>query len=145
MEESCDCRLMMMMMWWDCSLALDNIYPNGKQRHREEVVEQDERLTDDACQKADGPVDALPAALEIAETPALEGFQLRVCNFQVFWSAGFEYDIGVQEKDCGRGLNRTVCGEESVQRLREDVDDARQGLAAPVETAHLLQHRLCVV
>lgn len=42
------------------------------------MVEEYERLADDASQKPDGPVDALAAALEVAETTALEGFKLGV-------------------------------------------------------------------
>ena len=42
------------------------------------MVEEDQRLADDARQEPDGPVDALPAALEVAEAATLQGFELRV-------------------------------------------------------------------
>jgi hypothetical protein len=52
--------------------------PDGEQRDGEEMVEEDEGAADDAGQQADRPVDALPAALEVAETAALQGFELGV-------------------------------------------------------------------
>ncbi len=42
------------------------------------MVEEDEGLADDTCEKTDGAVDALAAALEVAEAAALEGFELGV-------------------------------------------------------------------
>lgn len=42
------------------------------------MVEEDEGPADDAGQEADGAVDALAAALEVAETAALESFEVGV-------------------------------------------------------------------
>jgi hypothetical protein len=42
------------------------------------VQHERQRLPDDAGQQADGPVDALPAKLEVAEAAALQSTQLWV-------------------------------------------------------------------
>jgi hypothetical protein len=42
------------------------------------VVEEHEGLSDDACQQADGAVDASATELEVAEAAELEGFQVGV-------------------------------------------------------------------
>ena len=42
------------------------------------MVEEHERLTDDAGEEPDGPIDALPAHLEVAEAAELEGAELGV-------------------------------------------------------------------
>ena len=79
------------------------------------MIEEHERLADDTRQQADRPVDTLAAALEIAETAALQDLELRV-----------------------------VCREEGVEGLCEDVDDGGQVLALPVESTHLLEDELGV-
>lgn len=42
------------------------------------MVYQDERLTDDSTEKADGSVDALPTEFKVAEAAHLESLQLRI-------------------------------------------------------------------
>jgi len=48
--------------------------PDGEDGDGKEVVEEDEGLADYAGEETDGAVDALAAALEVAETAELEGF-----------------------------------------------------------------------
>lgn len=43
------------------------------------MVEQNERLADDAGEEAHRAVDAVAAALEVAEAAELERLQVRVC------------------------------------------------------------------
>ena len=52
--------------------------PDGVEGDGEEVIEEDERLPDDAREQADRPVDARAAGLEVAEAAELEDFELRV-------------------------------------------------------------------
>lgn len=42
------------------------------------MIDEDKGSADDTCEKADGSVDAIAAALEVAETAKLKCFQLRV-------------------------------------------------------------------
>lgn len=114
------------------------------------MVEEHERLADDAREEADGAVDAGAAALEVAEAAALEDFELGV------WGRGkglvLDF-VRIQVGGGGKGRKRkrgkgegeklerfTFGGEEAVERLREDVDDARQILPPPVEPSHLPLH-----
>ena len=48
--------------------------PDGEDGDGKEVVEEHEGLADYAGEETDGAVDALAAALEVAETAELEGF-----------------------------------------------------------------------
>lgn len=42
------------------------------------MVEEDEGLADDACEKANWAIDAVSAKFEVLEAPSLEGTELRI-------------------------------------------------------------------
>jgi len=87
-----------------------DVDPDGEQGDGEEVVEEDERLSDNTREQSNRTVNAFTASLEVTEATELESFEL--------WVVG---------------------GEQRVESLSEDVDDAGQVLAAPMEDFHLFQ------
>ena len=56
-----------------CSLY---VQPDREQSHGEKVVEQHEWVPNNACEEADGPVNAVSTDLEIAEAAKLEFFKV---------------------------------------------------------------------
>lgn len=79
------------------------------------MVKQDEGLSNDASEKSDRSINAVSSELEVVEATHLEGFELCI-----------------------------ICSEESIKRLREDVNHACQALSSPVEGSHLLEDEFAV-
>lgn len=104
------------------------------------MVEEHEGVADDAGEETDRTVDAGAAELEVAEAAELEGFELGVCGRGGYVSGGLVISFGGEGGE--RGI--TVCGEEGVEGLSEDVDDGSEVFPLPVEGLHLLDYELSV-
>ena len=98
------------------------------------MIDENERLSDYACEETDGAGDAAAAALEVAEAAELEGAEVWV------WM-GYVSGMGIVRERRREGEARTMSSEEGVEGLCQYVDYAGQILPSPVKPFHLFEHK----